>query len=164
MGSRRKLPKSLIANSETHLTGRTGHQWTQLLLQLLAEASEQLSGISTWKHVTGSWWSVQTPACHYVRDSASVGRVQWCDDSSKSSGVLDDPLCLWWYVVSHFLAYPSRHQHPCIVAAVWIWYSGWHRRVQQHLVASIQPLYGQWLLPDPPLQHLYWSTKVLFKP
>ena len=40
------------------------------------------------------------------------------------------------YVVSHFLAYwymyyPSRHVYPCIGAAVWIWYSDWHRRVSQ---------------------------------
>ena len=74
-------------NSESQLTVQTGHQWIQLLLQLLGEASVQLSGFSTGKHVAGSWWtwwSVQTPACHAIRNSASVGCVQWCDDSSVS--------------------------------------------------------------------------------
>ena len=62
-------------------------------------------------------------------------------------------LCLWRYVVSHFLAYPSRHVYRCIGAAVWTWYADWHRRVLQHPVASIQPLNGLWLLPDP-----HWTT------
>ena len=106
VGSSRNLPKSLSANSETQLTGKTGHQWTQLLLQLLGGASGQLSGISNGKHVTGSWWSVQTPACHNVRDSACVGGVQWCDDSSKSPGVLKDPLCLWWYLYVEITWFP----------------------------------------------------------
>ena len=54
VGSSRNLPKSLCANySEPQLTGKTGHQWTQLLLQLLGEASVQLSGISSGKHVAG---------------------------------------------------------------------------------------------------------------
>ena len=62
---------------------------------------------------------------------------------------------LWWYVVSHFLAYPSRHVYPCIGAAIWIWYSDRHRRLPQHPVASIQPLNGQCLLPDP-----HWTTSL----
>ena len=85
----------LSDNSEPQLTGKTGYQWTQLLLQLLGEVSGQLSGISTGKHVAGSWWSVQrlqTLAFHDVRDSSSAGCVQWCDDSSKSPGELNDPL------------------------------------------------------------------------
>ena len=53
----------------------------------------------------------------------SVECVQWCNESSKSPGELNDPLCLWWYVVSHLFVYPSSHVHPCISAAVWIWYS-----------------------------------------
>ena len=67
------------------------------------------------------------------------------------------PLCLWWYVISHLLAYPSRHVYPCIGAVVWKGYSDWHLRVPQHPVASIQPLTGQWLLPNPgPDPH--WTT------
>ena len=42
-------------------------------------------GTSTGKHVADSWWYVHTLACHDVRDSASVGCVQWCHDSSKST-------------------------------------------------------------------------------
>ena len=34
VGSSRNLPKSLRANSEPQLTGKTGHQWTRLLLTL----------------------------------------------------------------------------------------------------------------------------------
>ena len=124
-----------------------------MLLQLLGETSWQISGISTGKRVAGSWWSVHTPACHDVRDSTSVGCMQWCDDSSKSPGEFNDPLCMWWYVVSHFLAYPACHVYPYIGAAVWIWYSDWHRRVPQHPLTFIQPLNGQWLLPDP-----HWTT------
>ena len=84
---------------------------------------------------------------------ACVGCVQWCEDSSKSPGELNDPLCLWWYVVCHFLVYPSRHVCLCIGAIVWIWYSYWHWRVPQHPVASMQPLNGQWILPVP-----HWTT------
>ena len=89
VGSSRNLPKSLSANSEPHITGRSSMNsiatpgvrrdfWAAFL-------------VSTGKHVSGSWWSVQPPASHDVRDSASVGSVQWCDDSSKSCE-LNDPL------------------------------------------------------------------------
>ena len=84
-----KISQSVLIVSHR---SQAGHQWTQLLLQVLGEASGQLSWISTGKHVASSWWSVQTPACHDVRDSASVGCVQWCDDSSKSPGELNNPL------------------------------------------------------------------------
>ena len=78
VGSSKNLPRSLSAKSEPHLTGKSGHHWSQLLLQLLGEASEQLSGICRFMVVCTD------TACHDVRDSASVGCAQWCDDSSKS--------------------------------------------------------------------------------
>ena len=64
-------PAEICQNlSAPQLTGKAGHQWTQLLLHLLGEASGQHSGMSTEKRVADSWWSVQTPACHDVRESA----------------------------------------------------------------------------------------------
>ena len=108
VGSSRNLPKSLGANSEPQLTARLViNELNCYSSCYVGEASGQLSGISTGKHVAGSWWSVQTHACHDVRDSASVGCVQWCDDSSKSPGELNDPLCLWWYVYVEITWFPT---------------------------------------------------------
>ena len=59
-----------------------------------------------------------------------------------------------WHILHVILYY---HVYPCIGAAVWIGYSDWHLRAPQHPVASIQPLNGQWLLPDTgPDPH--WTT------
>ena len=130
VGSSKYLSKYLSANGEPQLTGKAGHQWTQLLLQLLGDASGQLSGISTGKHVADSWWSVQTPACHDVRDSASVSCVQWCDDSSKSPGELNDPPCgntwshTFWPILDvmcilHVICIPcSRHVYSVLTSCV----------------------------------------------
>ena len=102
-------PAEICQNlSVPQLTGMTGLQLTQLLLQLLGEASGQLSEISTGRHVASSWWSVQTLTCHDVRDSASVGCVQWYDNSSKSPGELNNPL----RGLPLLSLYPSRHVYP----------------------------------------------------
>ena len=91
VGSRRNFPKSLSA---------------QLLLQLLGEAAGQLSGISTGKHVAGSSWYVQTPACHDVRDSPSVRlrAVMW--RLLKVARRIERST-LWWYVYVEITWFPT---------------------------------------------------------
>ena len=70
VGSSRNLSTSLSSTAHRQ-------DWSSInsIVTPAGEASGQLSGISTGKHVAGSWWSVQTPACYDVRDRASVGRV-----------------------------------------------------------------------------------------
>ena len=72
--------------------------------------------------------------------------------STLPTSLFKDSSCLYvvstsWHIL-HVMCIP-----PCIGAAVWIWYSDWHRRVPQYPVTSIQPLNDQWLLPDP-----HWTT------
>ena len=69
-GSSRNLPKSLRANSEPQLTGKTGHQWTQLLLTV-----SQIVQFCT--HVPGS--SRQEPL--------TIWRLDWSNGMLRYSSV-----------------------------------------------------------------------------
>ena len=84
-----------------------------------------------------------------IRHSASAGYMQWCDDSSKSPGELNDPLS----VVIRGLPFLCLFFMSCISLylrrSLDMVLEDWHRRVPQHPVASTQSLNGQWPLPDP---------------
>ena len=128
VGSSRILPKSLSANSEPHVTGRS----TMNSIVTPGVRRGFWAAFLDFNWEAGSWWSVQTPACHDVRDSASVGCVQWCDDSSKSPGELNDPFL---YVVIRGLplfgpSFTSGTTSPSLLTKMWKFRSTPRTRVQ----------------------------------
>ena len=74
VGSSRNLPKSLSTDSEPKLTGKTGHQWTQLLLTV-----SQIEQFCT--HVLGlnktlTCWSVKMVKSSSVDRARAIGHLE----------------------------------------------------------------------------------------
>ena len=109
VGSSRNLPKSLSANSEPQITGRSS--MNSIVTPDVRRGFWAAFLDFNWEACSRFLMVCTDTACHDVRDSASVGCVQWCDDSSKSPGELNDPLLSVVIRGSHLLVYPSHQGH-----------------------------------------------------